>query len=73
MEDVNLLQDCVIIIGGCFCFVLVMKGVGLPSFFGYILAGIAIVQFKVISNPVQVETISRGITTILIIFVLHHL
>ena len=42
----------------------------LPVFFGYITAGIIVGQYNLIQNAVQVETISRGLGVIFIMFFL---
>lgn len=70
MEDLALLQDLLVLTASCFVSVFLMYLFGLPSFFGYIVAGIFLSQYKAIENAVQVETISRGLGVIFIMFFL---
>jgi Kef-type K+ transport system membrane component KefB len=70
IEDFKLLNDLLMLLLACFVAVMVMEIVQLPTFFGYILAGIVAAQYNVIQNAVQVETISRGLGVIFIMFFL---
>ena len=54
----------------CFIVVFITELLHLPVFFGYVTAGIIVGQYNLIHNAVQVETISRGLGVIFIMFFL---
>jgi Kef-type K+ transport system membrane component KefB len=70
IQDESLLEDIMLLLITCFIFVLIMYILNLPTFFGYIIAGIVLGQYQIIKNSVQVETISRGLGVIFIMFFL---
>ncbi|KAI8901742.1 Sodium/hydrogen exchanger family-domain-containing protein [Globomyces pollinis-pini] len=70
VEDVGLLNDLLLLMLICFAFVFIIYMFRLPSFFGYILAGIVCSTNGFIKNAVQIETISRGLGVIFIMFFL---
>ncbi|KAH6581482.1 hypothetical protein BASA61_009063 [Batrachochytrium salamandrivorans] len=70
VEDTRLLNDILLLLMACFTCVSVLHLLGLPSFFGYILAGVILGPPGYIKNAVQVETISRGLGVIFIMFFL---
>lgn len=70
VEDTLLLQDLLIMLMSAFIAGVIMHHIGLPVFFGYIIAGTILSQNRMIENAVQVETISRGLGVIFIMFFL---
>ncbi|KAJ8331512.1 hypothetical protein QVD99_001782 [Batrachochytrium dendrobatidis] len=70
VEDTRLLNDILLLLMACFVCVTVLHLIGLPSFFGYILAGVLLGPPGYIKNAVQVETIARGLGVIFIMIFL---
>lgn len=70
VEDLILMQDILIMLISCFIAAVAMYLFRLPIFFGYIVAGIILTQNKFIQNAVQIETISRGLGVMFIMFFL---
>ncbi|KAI8924985.1 Sodium/hydrogen exchanger family-domain-containing protein [Entophlyctis helioformis] len=70
VEDARLLKDILLLLVTCFACVTLFHVIGLPSFFGYVLAGVLLGPPGYIKNVVQVETISRGLGVIFIMFFL---
>ena len=70
VEDVRLLSDILLLLIVCALGMLVFHALGMPSFFAYILAGVVLGQQGLIKSDVQVETISRGLGVLFIMFFL---
>jgi Kef-type K+ transport system membrane component KefB len=70
VEDTVFLKDIAMLLIACFLSVLVMHLLGVPLFFGYLAAGIGMSLNKLVSHIIQVETISRGLGSIFIMFYL---
>ncbi|KAJ3225764.1 Transmembrane and coiled-coil domains-containing protein 3 [Clydaea vesicula] len=69
-EDTILLQDIFTVILTCFAFSYIFSLLNCPIFFGYILSGIVLGQLNLITSLIQVETISRGLGVLFIMFFL---
>ncbi|PHZ09411.1 uncharacterized protein RHIMIDRAFT_46997 [Rhizopus microsporus ATCC 52813] len=71
IEDLQLIHDFVLILITAFVFGWVFSCIGLPAFFGYILAGVIIGPsgYNLIQELIQVETLAQ-LGVVLIVFVL---
>nr|KAJ3420987.1 Transmembrane and coiled-coil domains-containing protein 3 [Polyrhizophydium stewartii] len=70
VEDTRLLNDILLLLVTCFACATIFHVLRMPSFFGYLLAGVLLGPPGYIKNAVQVETISRGLGVIFIMFFL---
>jgi hypothetical protein len=70
VDDSQLLNDILLLLMTCFIFSFLLNFLRLPFFFGFLLAGILLGPGGYIKNSVQVETISRGLGVIFIMFFL---
>eukprot|EP00842_Homolaphlyctis_polyrhiza_P004773 jgi/Hompol1/5297/HPOL_000936-RA len=70
VEDSQLMSDILLLLLTCFACVTIFHVLSMPSFFGYILAGVLLGPPGYIKNAVQVETISRGLGVVFIMFFL---
>ncbi|ORE13484.1 hypothetical protein BCV71DRAFT_206167, partial [Rhizopus microsporus] len=71
IEDLQLIHDFVLILITAFVFGWIFSCIGLPAFFGYILAGVIIGPsgYNLIQELIQVETLAQ-LGVVLIVFVL---
>ncbi|KAJ3268725.1 Transmembrane and coiled-coil domains-containing protein 3 [Terramyces sp. JEL0728] len=69
-EDEKLLDDFSSLLFGCFAVGLLCYILNLPTFFGFVLAGIVLSTNDLIFNIIQIETLSRGLGIIFIMFFL---
>ncbi|KAJ3308539.1 Transmembrane and coiled-coil domains-containing protein 3 [Boothiomyces sp. JEL0838] len=69
-EDEKLLDDFSSILFTCFVVGLLCYFLNLPTFFGFVLAGIILSSNDLIFNVIQLETLSRGLGIIFIMFFL---
>lgn len=70
VDDSQLLNDILLLLITCFIFSFLLNFLRLPFFFGFLLAGILLGPGGYIKNSVQVETISRGLGVVFIMFFL---
>jgi Kef-type K+ transport system membrane component KefB len=70
VDDYRLLNDLLLVLLVCFGLAFGLHFVKLPTFFGYIAAGVILGPGGFLVNLVQIETISRGLGVILIMFFL---